>query len=78
MQGTQYAPRESILCMEHFVALQTVSSMRGSGKFSQRGSNFFLFFFFLFFFFFYLFFFFLVDELLLLVSANQILDWIVE
>ena len=21
MQGTQYAPRESILCMEHFVAL---------------------------------------------------------
>ena len=22
MQGTQYAPRESILCMEHFVALQ--------------------------------------------------------
>ena len=35
MQGTQYAPRESILCMEHFVALQcltyffteTISSM---------------------------------------------------
>ena len=24
MQGTQYAPRESILCMEHFVALQCV------------------------------------------------------
>ena len=23
MQGTQYAPRESILCMEHFVALQS-------------------------------------------------------
>ena len=23
MQGTQYAPRESILCMEHFVALHT-------------------------------------------------------
>ena len=23
MQGTQYAPQESILCMEHFVALQT-------------------------------------------------------
>ena len=22
MKGTQYAPRESILCMEHFVALQ--------------------------------------------------------
>ena len=22
MQGTQYAPRESILCREHFVALQ--------------------------------------------------------
>ena len=22
MQGTQYTPRESILCMEHFVALQ--------------------------------------------------------
>ena len=22
MQGTQYAPRESILCVEHFVALQ--------------------------------------------------------
>ena len=21
MQGTQYAPRESILCMEHFLAL---------------------------------------------------------
>ena len=25
MQGTQYAPRESILCMEHFVALQCAS-----------------------------------------------------
>ena len=25
MQGTQYAPRESILCMEHFVALQGMS-----------------------------------------------------
>ena len=25
MQGTQYAPRESILCMEHFVALQGTS-----------------------------------------------------
>ena len=25
MQGTQYAPRESILCMEHFVALQGAS-----------------------------------------------------
>ena len=24
MQGTQYAPRESILCMEHFVALQRI------------------------------------------------------
>ena len=24
MQGTQYAPRESILCMEHFVALHSV------------------------------------------------------
>ena len=24
MQGTQYAPRESILCMEHFVALQSM------------------------------------------------------
>ena len=24
MQGTQYAPRESILCMEHFVALQSL------------------------------------------------------
>ena len=24
MQGTQYAPRESILCMEHFVALQSI------------------------------------------------------
>ena len=23
MQGTQYAPRESILCMEHFVALHS-------------------------------------------------------
>ena len=26
MQGTQYAPRESILCMEHFVALQSTLS----------------------------------------------------
>ena len=26
MQGTQYAPRESILCMEHFVALQSLAS----------------------------------------------------
>ena len=26
MQGTQYAPRESILCMEHFVALQCIIS----------------------------------------------------
>ena len=25
MQGTQYAPRESILCMEHFVALHCTS-----------------------------------------------------
>ena len=25
MQGTQYAPRESILCMEHFVALQCLN-----------------------------------------------------
>ena len=25
MQGTQYAPRESILCMEHFVTLQCIS-----------------------------------------------------
>ena len=25
MQGTQYAPRESILCMEHFVALQGIT-----------------------------------------------------
>ena len=25
MQGTQYAPRESILCMEHFVALQCLT-----------------------------------------------------
>ena len=25
MQGTQYAPRESILCMEHFVALQRIA-----------------------------------------------------
>ena len=24
MQGTQYSPRESILCMEHFVALQNL------------------------------------------------------
>ena len=24
MQGTQYAPRESILCMEHFVALHSM------------------------------------------------------
>ena len=24
MQGTQYAPRESILCMEHFVAIQRI------------------------------------------------------
>ena len=27
MQGTQYAPRESILCMEHFVALQGTSTV---------------------------------------------------
>ena len=27
MQGTQYAPRESILCMEHFVALQCMYSL---------------------------------------------------
>ena len=26
MQGTQYAPRESILCMEHFVTLQCIVS----------------------------------------------------
>ena len=26
MQGTQYAPRESILCMEHFVALQCIQT----------------------------------------------------
>ena len=26
MQGTQYAPRESILCMEHFVALHCTYS----------------------------------------------------
>ena len=30
MQGTQYAPRESILCMEHFVALQCTLSLTGS------------------------------------------------
>ena len=29
MQGTQYAPRESILCMEHFVALQSAPNTRG-------------------------------------------------
>ena len=28
MQGTQYAPRESILCMEHFVALQSRDRMQ--------------------------------------------------
>ena len=28
MQGTQYAPRESILCMEHFVALQCADVIR--------------------------------------------------
>ena len=28
MQGTQYAPRESILCMEHFVALQCVVTLQ--------------------------------------------------
>ena len=27
MQGTQYAPRESILCMEHFVALQCIHTI---------------------------------------------------
>ena len=27
MQGTQYAPRESILCMEHFVALQCANKI---------------------------------------------------
>ena len=26
MQGTQYAPRESILCMEHFVALHCINA----------------------------------------------------
>ena len=30
MQGTQYAPRESILCMEHFVALQSTIKIRKS------------------------------------------------
>ena len=30
MQGTQYAPRESILCMEHFVALQSILCMQGT------------------------------------------------
>ena len=29
MQGTQYAPRESILCMEHFVALQGLLTQVG-------------------------------------------------
>ena len=29
MQGTQYAPRESILCMEHFVALHRMCSDNG-------------------------------------------------
>ena len=36
MQGTQYAPRESILCMEHFVALQctyTWASTRDFGTY---------------------------------------------
>ena len=28
MQGTQYAPRESILCMEHFVALQRTNRQK--------------------------------------------------
>ena len=28
MQGTQYAPRESILCMEHFVALHGSKALR--------------------------------------------------
>ena len=28
MQGTQYAPRESILCMEHFVALQSMPTFQ--------------------------------------------------
>ena len=27
MQGTQYAPQESILCMEHFVALHSTTHM---------------------------------------------------
>ena len=35
MQGTQYAPRESILCMEHFVALQ--SSKVNTFRFFQGG-----------------------------------------
>ena len=34
MQGTQYAPRESILCMEHFVALHP-KSMDFFDKFTQ-------------------------------------------
>ena len=32
MQGTQYAPRESILCMEHFVALHRGRGPKGPQK----------------------------------------------
>ena len=35
MQGTQYAPRESILCMEHFVALHTTSYISVDFSFFQ-------------------------------------------
>ena len=39
MQGTQYAPRESILCMEHFVALQcSIKFKFGKDIFSSRDS----------------------------------------
>ena len=37
MQGTQYAPRESILCMEHFVALQGVLISHHLGAIVKNG-----------------------------------------
>ena len=45
MQGTQYAPRESILCMEHFVALQSTKEAppwNGKQNISLEGLNMFV------------------------------------
>ena len=45
MQGTQYAPRESILCMEHFVALQSSFSLAVGDVSFERSVRFFCIFF---------------------------------